>query len=84
MDALRQAEGAITNVEVISRAAQDGDWRAAAWFLEHKYPDKWYDSKSVQLSRIKMVRLTMLNAFSDFSRHLLKPWHLIRKHYSAQ
>jgi hypothetical protein len=43
LDALRhaEAEAIITNVEVITRAAQDGDWRAAAWFLEHKYPDKW-------------------------------------------
>lgn len=36
-----EAEAVITNVEVITRAAQDGDWRAAAWFLEHKYPDRW-------------------------------------------
>jgi hypothetical protein len=43
LDALRkaEAEAVITNVGVITRAAQDGDWRAAAWFLEHKYPDKW-------------------------------------------
>ena len=43
LDALRkaEAEAVITNVEVVTRAAQDGDWRAAAWFLEHKYPDKW-------------------------------------------
>ncbi len=43
LDALRkaEAEAVITNVEVITRAAQDGDWKAAAWFLEHKYPDKW-------------------------------------------
>jgi hypothetical protein len=43
LEALRmaEAEAVITNIDVITRAAQDGDWRAAAWFLEHKYPDKW-------------------------------------------
>jgi len=43
LDALRmaEAEAVITNIDVITRAAQDGDWRAAAWFLEHKYPDRW-------------------------------------------
>jgi len=43
LDALRkaEAEAVITNVEVVTRAAQDGDWRAAAWFLVHKYPDRW-------------------------------------------
>ena len=40
LEALRmaEAEAVITNVEVINKAAQNGDWRAAAWFLEHKYP----------------------------------------------
>jgi hypothetical protein len=34
LDALRkaEAEAVITNFEVITRAAQDGDWKAAAWF----------------------------------------------------
>lgn len=43
LDALRkaEAEAVITNIEVVTNAAQDGDWRAAAWFLEHKYPDRW-------------------------------------------
>ncbi len=43
LEALRmaEAEAVITNVEVINKAAQNGDWRAAAWFLEHKYPDSW-------------------------------------------
>jgi len=43
LDALwrAEAEAVIKNVDVITKAAQDGDWRAAAWFLEHKYPDKW-------------------------------------------
>ncbi len=43
LDALRraEAEAVIANVEVITKAAQGGDWRAAAWFLEHKYPDSW-------------------------------------------
>jgi hypothetical protein len=50
LEALRvaEAEATITNVEVITRAAQD--WRAATWFLEHKYPDKWarLDKRAVE------------------------------------
>ena len=25
----------------IKDAAQNGDWRAAAWMLERRYPEKW-------------------------------------------
>ena len=25
----------------IKEAAQNGDWRAAAWMLERRYPEKW-------------------------------------------
>lgn len=43
LEALRmaEAEAVVSNVEVITKAAQGGDWRAAAWFLEHKYPNNW-------------------------------------------
>jgi hypothetical protein len=43
LDILRrsEAEAVVSNVEIITKAAKDGDWRAAAWFLEHKYPNKW-------------------------------------------
>jgi hypothetical protein len=43
LEALRraEAEAVVSNVEVITKAAQSGDWRAAAWFLEHKYPNNW-------------------------------------------
>jgi len=43
LEALRraEAEAVVSSVEVITIAAQGGDWRAAAWFLEHKYPNNW-------------------------------------------
>ena len=43
LEALRraEAEAVVSSVEVITTAAQGGDWRAAAWFLEHKYPNNW-------------------------------------------
>jgi hemerythrin superfamily protein len=43
LDALRraEAEAVVSNVKIINKAATGGDWRAAAWFLEHKYPNNW-------------------------------------------
>jgi len=43
LEALRraEAEAVVSNIEVITNAATSGDWRAAAWFLEHKYPNNW-------------------------------------------
>lgn len=34
------AEAEMRDVQIILRAASD-DWRAAAWRLERRYPDKW-------------------------------------------
>ena len=36
-----EAEGLIKNLEVIERAADDGDWKAAAWRLERRYPGEY-------------------------------------------
>ena len=35
-----EAEAQIRNVVIIQEAAQE-DWRAAAWFLERRFPHKW-------------------------------------------
>lgn len=42
-DALRarEAEAEMAATAAIWRAAKEGDWHAAAWFLEHRYPDDW-------------------------------------------
>ena len=52
LEALRraEAEAVVSSVEVITIAAQGGDWRAAAWFLEHKYPNNWarLDKRAVE------------------------------------
>jgi hypothetical protein len=39
-DAVQKAEGdaEVRNVAIISRAAQQGTWQAAAWWLERRYP----------------------------------------------
>jgi broad-specificity NMP kinase len=55
LEALRmaEAEAAITNVGVITTAAQNGDWRAAAWFLEHRYPELWARLEKRQLALLQ-------------------------------
>lgn len=32
-----EAEGAAVNMGRIQKEAQEGDWRAAAWIIEHRY-----------------------------------------------
>lgn len=36
-----RSEAEVRNVMHIQRAAQEGTWQAAAWFLERSYPRKW-------------------------------------------
>lgn len=36
-----QADTIMEAVSIIRGAAREGDWRAAAWFLERAYPSKW-------------------------------------------
>jgi hypothetical protein len=40
---VRRAEGVpvLRALNVIRRAGARGSWRASAWFLERRYPDKW-------------------------------------------
>ena len=36
-----QADAETRNVALIAKAAQEGTWTAAAWWLERKHPDRW-------------------------------------------
>lgn len=36
-----QASAELRDVLTLSKAAADGDWRAAAWRLERKFPKRW-------------------------------------------
>ncbi len=36
-----EAEAIARNIALIQKAAQEGNWQAAAWWLERKYPEEW-------------------------------------------
>lgn len=36
-----RAKGEATHVARIAKAAQDGDWKASAWYLERAHPERW-------------------------------------------
>ena len=36
-----EAKAVARNVALIQRAAQEGNWQAAAWWLERKFPAEW-------------------------------------------
>jgi hypothetical protein len=42
-----EASGVIRNLALINKAAET-DWRAAAWFLEHRYPEQFARSRTVE------------------------------------
>lgn len=36
-----EARAVLRNVAKILQASQEGNWQAAAWWLERRYPDEW-------------------------------------------
>ena len=49
-----QAVAEETLVEVMRRAAfegSSGDWRAAAWLLARRHPDRWSEKREIQISQ---------------------------------
>ena len=45
-----EAEAEAMGLGVIARAAQAGDWKAMAWRLERKHPERWGLKRSMELS----------------------------------
>lgn len=55
-DAVKKAlaESEARDLAVIDKAAQEGEWTAAAWRLERKFPSKWGRQSKVQLEHTGM------------------------------
>jgi len=63
-ESIKKAEGrAIArHVSLIHQAAQNGNWQAAAWLLERRYPQEWgrkdkFDFSSDGNLRIEIVKI---------------------------
>lgn len=45
-----RAQAEVRNVTLIQRAANDGSWQAASWFLERSFQAKWGKNARVELT----------------------------------
>jgi transposase len=52
------AQGEIASVAKIKKA-EDSDWRAAAWMLERRHPDRWASTQRVKLEVEKEMEKTL-------------------------
>ena len=43
-----EAEAEVVKVSRISIAANNGNWKAASWWLERKHPERWSETKKLQ------------------------------------
>lgn len=54
-----EAKGAAVNMARINKEAQEGDWRAAAWIMEHRYPDQYgrsvHEHHGEMTARVELV-----------------------------
>lgn len=64
-EATAQAE--IRDVLTLSKAAADGDWRAAAWRLERKFPKRWGTVNRTEISGLdgKPIQTIDVTKLSD-------------------
>lgn len=51
-DAVEQARAAaeVRNVTLVQRAANDGSWQAASWYLERSFPARWGKNQKVEVT----------------------------------
>ena len=58
------AVGALRALDTIWAAAKAGDWRAAAWLLERRYPDE-YGRTQVDVRSQGEIRIVIVDESSD-------------------
>jgi len=66
------ADSEARDVALIGKAAGDGDWQAAAWRLERKFPERWgrRDRHEVDANIHGKVKVSADDAIQELSRLL--------------
>ena len=62
-----EAEAIARNVALIQKAAQEGNWQAAAWWLERKYPEEWGRKDRVNVDTDEGIVIKIHKVGSDGS-----------------
>lgn len=59
-----EAEAIARNLALIQKAAQEGNWQAAAWWLERKYPEEWgrKDHMDIQAEGGLVIRIVEVDS----------------------
>jgi len=58
------AEGALRALDAIWTAAESGDWRAAAWLLERRYPEE-YGRQALDVRTDGVITIRIIDESSD-------------------
>jgi transcriptional regulator with XRE-family HTH domain len=51
-----EGEAIARNVALVQKAAQDGNWQAAAWWLERRYPNDYARKERLDIQERKNVK----------------------------
>lgn len=62
-----RAEAQLRNVAIIQKAANEGTWQAAAWFLERTNPKKWgrYETVEIGVAEDRPVEVSEIASLLD-------------------
>lgn len=73
-----KAKDAVRDVQIISKAGVDGDWKAAAWKLERKHPKLFGQRHQIELSvqneQVEFLRFVESQLGTDVYVRLLTAW----------
>lgn len=60
-----ESEAIARNVMLIQKHAQEGNWQAAAWWLERRYSDEWGKKDKINLGGYNNVIIKIIGIESD-------------------
>ena len=66
-----EAKAVARNVALIQRAAQEGNWQAAAWWLERRYPEEWGKKDKLNLKTDDGIKIQIVKVDGNVKGDLI-------------